>query len=341
MSMNVTATTRRAFVRLALGTAVAGPLAASAGCSVLNGSSGSTSSGGTSAAGLEKSKITIGVLQSIGSTPARLAEKAGYFAKQGLEVTLKSYAASQQPVTLLQSGEIDFAVTNYVSFFQGVAQKTLDAKIVVDSNTANETSEALMAKPEAGILTPRDLVGKRVAIHQAGSTVELMLRATLKDNDVDPNSVHYVPVTFPNMPAAIASGQIDAGTEVEPYLTLGEQKQGLQPVLKIVSGSTANMPITGYIAMSKFIDEHPKTVAAFQRAMIPAQADSADRAKLSDVLPEMAGVDKATAALLNLDTFPTSLNPTQMQRIITLMQNYGGLSVPLDATKYIVPTPKV
>lgn len=341
MTMNASAaTTRRAFVRLALGAAVAGPLAASAGCSVLNGSSGSNSSGGPSAAGLEKSKITVGILSSQGSAPSKLAEKYGYFTKEGLEVTLKTVAAGPQAFAPLQNGEMDFAVVNYVSFFQAVAQNTLDAKIVVDGNTANENSVVLMAKRDSGIVSARDLVGKKIGIQQSGSIAELLVRATLKDNDVDPDSPHYLPVKFPDIPAAIASDQLDAGVEVEPYLTGAEQKQGLVPVLKIVAGSTANMPQTGYIAMSKFIDANPKTVAAFQRSMIPAQTDAADRAKLSDVLADLTGVDTATSALLNIDTYPTSLNPTQIQRVISLMQSYGGLTAQLDATKLTVATPQ-
>src|SRR5262245_51997605 len=135
MTMNAsTASTRRAFVRLALGAAVAGPLAASAGCSVLNGSSGSNSSGGPSSAGLEKSQITVGLLPSQGSAPSKLAENAGYFTKEGLQVTLKTVAAGPQAFAPLQNGEMDFAVVNYVSFFQAVAQNALDAKIVVDGN---------------------------------------------------------------------------------------------------------------------------------------------------------------------------------------------------------------
>jgi NitT/TauT family transport system substrate-binding protein len=341
MTMNASvATTRRAFVRLALGTAIAGPLAASAGCSVLNGSSGSSSSGGGSSTGLEKPKLNVGILQSQGSAPSKLAEKYGYFTQQGLEVTLKPFPAGPQAFTSLQNGELDFAVTNYVSFFQAVAQNTLDAKIVVDSNTANENSVVLMAKPDSGIASAKDLIGKKIGIQQAGSIAELLVRATLKDNDIDPNLPHYLPVKFPDIPAAIVSGQLDAGVEVEPYLTTAEQKQGLQPVLKIVTGSSANMPQTGYIALTKFIDANPKTVAAFQRAMIPAQTDASDRAKLSSVLPDLSGVDPATAALLNIDTYPTSLNPTQLQRVIALMQAYGGLTAQLDATKLTVPTPQ-
>lgn len=338
MTMNANAArTRRAFVRLALGAAVAGPLA---GCSVLNGSSGSSSSNGPSAAGLEKSKITVGILSSQGSAPSKLAEKYGYFTKEGLEVTLKPVAAGPQAFAPLQHGEMDFAVVNYVSFFQAVAQNTLDAKIVVDGNTANENSVVLMAKRDSGIVSARDLVGKKIGIQQAGSIAELLVRATLRDNDVDPDSPHYLPVKFPDIPAAIASDQLDAGVEVEPYLTGTEQKQGLVPVLKIVAGSTANMPQTGYIAMSDYINANPKTVAAFQRAMIPAQTDAADRTKLSDVLADLTGVDTATSALLNIDTYPTSLNPTQIQRVISLMQSYGGLTAQLDATKLTVATPQ-
>ncbi|HKS45148.1 MAG TPA: ABC transporter substrate-binding protein [Amycolatopsis sp.] len=341
MSMNAgAATTRRGFVRLALGAAVAGPLAASAGCSVLNGSSGSSSAGGGSAAGLEKSKLTIGILHSQGSAPAKLAEKYGYFTQQGLQVTLKSFSAGPQAFTSLQNGELDFAVTNYVSFFQAVVQNTLDAKIVVEGNTANENSVVLVAKPDSGITGAKDLVGKKIGIQQAASVAELLVRATLKDNDVDPNSPHYLPVKFPDIPAQIAGGQLDAGVEVEPYLTTAEQKQGVQPVLKIVTGSTANMPQTGYIALSKFVDANPKTVAAFQRAMIPAQSDASDRKKLAEVLPDLSGVDRVTAALLNIDAYPTSVNTTQLQRVITLMQSYGGLTAKLDATKLVVPTPQ-
>ncbi|NKQ55158.1 ABC transporter substrate-binding protein [Amycolatopsis sp. K13G38] len=339
MSNFSSATSRRRFVQWALGATVAAPLA---GCSVLNGGSGSSgSSGGNSGGPVEKSNITLGILGTQGSVGAKLAEKYGYFKQQGLNVTIKPYAQGPQAVPALINGELDFAVINYVSYYQAIAAKTLDAKVVVDGDVATETSQAIMAKPDSGIRTAKDLVGKKVGIQASKSLAELLVRATLKDNDVDPNSVTYLPITFPNIPAAIKSGQLDAGVEVEPYLTTSEQKDGLQPVIKIISGSTANMPVTGYIATSKFIDANPKTVAAFQRALFTAQRDATDRAKVAEVLPELSGVDQATAALLNLDTFPTANNPAQLQRVITLLQAYGGMTAQLNAADYLVPTPQM
>src|SRR5256885_3349718 len=114
MTLNARAASRGAFVRMALGAAVGGPLAAPAGCSVLNGSSGSNSSGGQSSSGLEKSKITVGILTGSGSAPAKLAERNGYFTQQGLDVTVKSYVAYPQGLAALQNGEIDLTTINYL-----------------------------------------------------------------------------------------------------------------------------------------------------------------------------------------------------------------------------------
>lgn len=338
MSAEMSSANRRRFLRLAFGATVAAPLA---GCSVLNGSSSNDSPSTGSSSAVEKSKITLGILTSQGSAGAKLAEKFGYFRQQGLDVTIKPIQAGPQAIPALINGELDITVINYVSFYQAIAAKTLDAKVVVDGDTANENSQMIVAKADSGIKSAKDLAGKKIGIQASKSAAELLVRATLKDNDVDPNSVTYQPVTFPNIPAAIVSGTLDAGVEVEPYLTTAEQKQGLQPVLKIVTGSTADIPNTGYIATSKFIDANPKTVAAFQRAMVPAQKDAADRSKISQVLPELSGVDQATASLLNLDTFPTSNNAAQLQRVVTLLRNYGGLTAQLNAGDYLVPTPQV
>ncbi|KAA9161814.1 ABC transporter substrate-binding protein [Amycolatopsis acidicola] len=340
MSLYGSATTRRRFVRLALGATVAGPLAASAGCSALNGSSSGDNSSDSSSGGLEKTKLNVGILTGQQGVSTKLAEKYGYFKDQGLEVTSKMFASGPAAYPELLNGNMDFIITNYISFFQAIAQKTVQAKIVVDVDQLNENGLVVIAKQGSGIKEAKDLVGKKVSIHQSASVADVLLRATLKDHDVDPNSVHYQQIKFPDIPAAIQAGTIDAGVELEPYITQAE-KQGAEPVLKIVTGSTANITAAGYIALDSFIEKNPKTVAAFQRAMVPAQKAAADRTKLLEVLPDLTGVDKDTASLLNIDTFPTSVSASQLQRVITVMQNYGGLTAQLDANQYIVPTPQV
>jgi NitT/TauT family transport system substrate-binding protein len=228
---------------------------------------------------------------------------------------------------------------NYVSFFQASAAKTVDAKVVSDAYQGTPDSLVLLAKPDSGIRTPKDLAGKKVSVHSKGNIVELLIKAVLQDNGVDPNAVTYLEVKFPQIPAALANGQIDAGGDLEPYITQGEQQFGVQPTFKIVTGATDNIPLSGYVASSKFITAHPDTVAAFQKAMVKAQKAAADRSAIGSVLPDLTGVDKQTTSLLKLGVFPTSVDATRLQRVVTLMKTYGYLQQSMDASTLVLPTP--
>ncbi|KAA2248752.1 transporter substrate-binding domain-containing protein [Solihabitans fulvus] len=329
--------TRLGFTRLAAIVAVTATMTITSGCGLLNGSS--SNSGGGSTDKVEKGKVTIGILATADDAPVVLADKKGFFKEEGLNVEIKKFQTGPQALPALTSGELDFSLVNYVSYFQAVAQKTLDAKIVTDAYQGTGDSLVLMAKPDSGIKEPKDLAGKKVSVHAPGNINELLLRALLQDNSIDPNSVSFVGVKFPDIPAALASNQISAGVEVEPYITQAEQSTGAQPVFKIVTGSTDNIALSGYIATSKFNQDNPKTVAAFQRAMVKAQKAAADKSQLADVLPDLTGVDKQAVPLLNLGVFPTSLDATRLERVVTLMKTYGNLKTPIDVKSLIVATP--
>jgi NitT/TauT family transport system substrate-binding protein len=308
------------------------------GCGLLNGSSPQqTAAAGT--VSVEKPTIRIGIISAIDFAPVKLAEKLGYFKQEGLNVQVKVFQTGPQALPALASGDLDISLANYVSFYQAEAKKTIDAKVIADAYQGSPSAFVVLAKPSSGIKTAKDLVGKKVSVHQKGSVAELLLKATLQDNGVDPNAVSEVEVHFPDIPAALASNQIDAGVETEPFITQAEQQVGAQPAIKLITGSTADIPLSGYIATSKFATDNPKTVAAFQRAMIKAQKDAADRTMLAQVLPELTGVDKQSVSLLNLGVFPTSVDATRLQRVITLMKTSGGFTAPLQAKDLLVPTP--
>jgi NitT/TauT family transport system substrate-binding protein len=304
------------------------------GCSLLNGAAADTSA---PAAG--HTKINVGILATVDDAPVKLAQAKGLFTDEGLDANVRVYPSVNQTMPALQSGEIDVALMNYVSFFQAEAAKTISGKVVSDAYQGTPDSLSLMAKPDSGIRTPKDLVGKKVSVHAKGNIVELLIKAVLQDNGVDPNSVTYLEVKFPQIPAAVANGQLDAGVDLEPYITQGEQQFGLQPTFKLVTGATDNIPLSGYIATDKFVTAHADAVSAFQRAMVKAQKAAADRSAISAVLPDLTGVDKQTSSLLKLGVYPTSVDATRLQRVVTLMKTYGYLQQSMDVSGLIVPTP--
>ena len=86
---------------------VAVALAAAAGCGP---------AAGTSAAGPEKTQITVAALPIVANTPLYVAEQEGLFRKHGLDVTIKSVTQSTQAIPDLLHGRVSGAALNDTSF---------------------------------------------------------------------------------------------------------------------------------------------------------------------------------------------------------------------------------
>jgi NitT/TauT family transport system substrate-binding protein len=73
--------------------------------------------------------------------------------------------------------------------------------------------------------------------------------------------------------------------------------------------------------------------------MAKANAAITKPGEAAKVLPEVTKVDPGLVPMLipNLGTYPTSLDPKRLQRVVTLMQNYGGFTQSLDVQSLIVP----
>jgi NitT/TauT family transport system substrate-binding protein len=309
------------------------------GCTVLNGSSDQGGSSGNSQ--VEKSAITIGILKTPDDSPVELAKVDGFFASVGLNPTIKYFSQGPDMYPALANGSVDFALTNYVSFFQAVAKKTIDAKIVADAYAATPTALVVLVGPNSPIKAVADLQGKKIATQAPGNINELLVRALLQTNHLNPSSPTYRPVHFPDMAAALANGSVDAITELEPYITEAQRTDGdvVPQSFHLITDATNDMPLSGYIASASFVAKNPRTVAAFQQAMVQANAAMTKPGEAAKVLPEVTGVASNLVPMLipNLGTYPTSLDPKRLQRVVKLMQDYGRFTQALNAQTLIVP----
>lgn len=289
-----------------------------------NSNAGSAKS--STASGPELTHITVGVLPIIDSAPFYIALKKGYFKSEGLTVTPKLIEQSTQAVPDMLAGTVDIiGAGNYVSFFQGAANGTLKIKVIAPAVQCAPKTVAILALPKSGITKPADLAHKKIAVNLTNSILTLTANAVLKADNVNPATVTYVEIHFPDMPTALANHSVDAISEVEPFVTGAEEAQGAVPVLDQCTGPTANLPFSGYYATQSWVKKYPKTALAFQTAMEKAAAAADSNRKLvQQILPVYTKITEKTAAVLSLPDFPTTLDATQLQRVADLMYS-GGL----------------
>src|SRR5690242_21771335 len=127
----------------------------------------------------EPLKAKVGVLRLSSSAPVFIAQDKGYFGEAGLDIELKFFDAAQPIAVATTSGDVDFGVTAFTAGLYNLAGKgTLK---VIGGMSREKAGYPLIGyfaankAYEAGLKTPKDLVGKRVAVTQVGSSFHYSL----------------------------------------------------------------------------------------------------------------------------------------------------------------------
>ncbi|MCO5993413.1 ABC transporter substrate-binding protein [Actinoallomurus rhizosphaericola] len=297
------------------------------------GCGGSKSSNDDAGSGLEKKTITVASLPLVDAAGLHIAVQHKFFEAEGLKVNIKPVAQSILALPALKNGQVDvIAGGNYVTFLQANDTGQLKLRILADGAAEAPRFMELLVPKDSPIKQPKDLEGKTVAVNIPNNIQSLTFNEVLKANNVDPTKIKYVKVAFPEMGAALQKHQVDAVHTGEPFGTDIQRKQGARMVLDGGGAPVTDLPVSGYLSTQDFVTKYPKTAAAFQRALEKAQQlASSDRKQVEQVLPSYTkGIDAQAASVLSLPGYPTSSNPTRLQRLIDLMMANNMLKAKPD-----------
>ncbi|WP_246645405.1 ABC transporter substrate-binding protein [Nonomuraea ceibae] len=283
--------------------------------------------------------IKVGIMPIPDCATVPAAEKEGYFAAEGLRVERVIVQGGGIAMPKLQSGELQFAIMNYVAAIQKEAVAPGTIKLVTDAYQAAPNAFVLMVPGDSPIRSVSELRGKRISVLTLNSVGTLTLEAALKVAGLTKDDVHISEMKVTDMGVAMDRGQIDAAWMTEPFIT-GYGLSGGRKLADMMDGQTEDLPIAGWATSDEFARANPGTVAAFQRAMLRAQADVAsDRQLVTNLLPTYTKIDKNAASSITIGVFPLDLAPSRIQRVADLMREYDYISKKVDVTKLLVPPP--
>ncbi|WP_216211583.1 ABC transporter substrate-binding protein [Amycolatopsis aidingensis] len=307
-------------------------VAALAGCGLLGGDEPEP---GPADSGLERPSITVAVLPSMDTLPVFLASERGYFAEAGLEVTTQLTRSGADAVTKLIGGDMDIAFSSYPAFLLPQAREVADLRLVAVVTELAPGNAAIVAGPGSAVRDAGDLAGKRVAI-TARNTLSHLLAAQAAERGVDPGGIEWIELPFPDTPAALSRGEVDAAFLTEPFLTQATTEHEVRPIHDCATGSTAALPVGGFAATAEFAAANPRTVAAFRQALDRATKEAAaDHGVVRPLLTEVGKVEPAIAGQVSWTSFTTALEPDRIQRVADLMVEREALDTPLDVATMI------
>ncbi|MEW2354804.1 ABC transporter substrate-binding protein [Spirillospora sp. NPDC029432] len=293
--------------------------------------------GEKSANGLEQSEITVGVMPITEGAGVQIAISRGFFKDEGLEVKMQTVTGSADALPKLKGGQLDIAHGGHVGLIQAQASGDVKLRIVAEASSMTKNLNGVLVPKDSPIKSPKDLAGKKIGTNAINNQNSLLLRATLQPHNVTIDEKKDVVVApFPQQEALLKNEKVDAIIVPEPFVTQIQQSLGARILTDFSSGPTKDFPITGFAASEKFATENPKTVAAFQRALVKAQAIAGDRAVLQEAMPKFTKLDPKVVSVIALNGFPTSTSATRVQRVADVMRQFGYLKQDLDVKPFVV-----
>jgi NitT/TauT family transport system substrate-binding protein len=269
----------------------------------------------------EQTELTVGVLPLADLAPFYIAIEEGLFEEQGLTVEADVASGGAAQIAAAVAGDLDLVFSNYVSLLQAAAEG-LPIRVVRENNRSGP--QGIYAAAGSGIDEPADLAGRRIAINSLGNVQELTARAVLESRGVDLDSLTFVELPPPDMPAALAQGNVDAAWMVEPFLTEVEQSGDATRVVGAFEGPTENLPVAGWAATAQFVQENPNTVAAFVRALDDAMSLAADDpGRIAEVIPTYTEISPEVAAQLAPAGLSVTSDLSDFGTLADLMVEHG------------------
>lgn len=307
-------------------------------------SSGSSGSGTpTASGGPELKNITVGILTASDDVTVQIAQDEGFFKQQGLNVKTVVMKSTNDSTTGLLSHTQDFTTENYVGMFeQELHVPGLNLRIVADNAQAAPNLYVLMVGKSSKITSLAQLKNKKVAFPAKGFNYGSMTADILmQPYHMSSSDFTTVALPFPAAPQAIASGAVDAAFTTEPFITIMESTMGARILQDMLTGPLAGFPVSCWATTASFVQKYPKTVAAFQRAMVKAVRLAASNSQLvRQELPKLITTMKPQIAnVITLPIFNTTLTLARLERVADVMERLGALPKGFNVQAMYYPPP--
>jgi NitT/TauT family transport system substrate-binding protein len=291
-------------VRLGLAAAAAVLLTTTVAC----GGQGGSGTGG-------KDKVNAGVIAIVDTAPIHLGKAKGFFDKQNIDLTITPVQGGANSISGVVSGQFQFAFANTTSLLtakeQGLPLKVI-ANGVSSTGEQGKDFSAVMVKNDSPIKTAKDLAGKTVSVNQLKNIGDTTVRASVRKAGGDPSGIKFIELAFPDAPAALAGGKVDAIFVVEPFVSQAIS-QGARPVAWNYADAAPNLTVAMYFTSNK---TDPDLVKRFTAAINESmQYADAHPDETRAILKSYTKIAPEVIAKITLPKWPNQINRDSVETI--------------------------
>ena len=226
----------------------------------------------------EKSRVSIAVggKASFYYLPLTIAEQLGYFKAEGLDVEISDFAGGSRALQAVVGGSADVVSGAYEHTINLQSKNQLFQAFVLQGR-APAIAMAVSTRTMPGYRSVADLRGKKIGVTAPGSSTNMVANLVLSRGGLKASDVSFIGVgTSAGALTALRSGQVDAMSNIDPVMTMLEQKGDVRIIsdTRTLKGTQevfgGPMPAGCLYAPMEFVQKNPNTCQALANAMVHA-----------------------------------------------------------------------
>ena len=198
----------------------------------------------------------------------------GYFAEEGLEITLWEFADGPSEIAAMEGGSIDLAYIGH-----GAHKLCINGRAQIFLPSSVHATDRIIVLPSAGINSAEEIAnlkGKKVA-YNAGSSSETALQGALKVAGLTMDDITAMEMGAENLTTAMLSGSLDACACWSPNsLKIMEEMEGATKLADNVMFSDNSVSLASWIVLDGYASENADNILAFTKALYKAMDYAAD-----------------------------------------------------------------
>lgn len=261
--------------------------------------------------------------------------------KCGIKVEEKVFAKGLDVMQAIIAGELDVGATASEAAISGRANKV---PIYVVAGFASGGAR-LVARPDAGIKTVKDLKGKKVGVTRGGIQ-EVLLAAELGQNgltasDALGKDVQLIYLGYPDLNQALLGKNLDAIMQTEPQSSQAINKGFGVEVVKPYD-TPIGSPIRTLVMTEKFYKDNRPQAEKFMRCFVEATKTFIDNKAVAEkyvtqtVFKGQITADDFQDAIAN-SPYSFDITAAHIQTTTDVMSKYGigKMATPPVATEWV------
>jgi NitT/TauT family transport system substrate-binding protein len=270
-------------------------------------------------------------------TPVLYAQRAGLFARAGLNVELTRMNSGAAVSAGVLGGSLDIGKSSLLPIITAHA-RGLPLVLVAPGELwlTNAPISGLVVLKTSSITSGKDLNGKNVAVVALKDLTDTGTRAWVDQHGGDSTTLHMVELPSSSALAALTEGRVDAANISNPFFSNVVASGKVRVIGHPDDAIAKRFLITGWFATSDYVRKNRSVVERFAQVVRQAAAyTNKHHAETVEMIASFSGMDPAVIGSMTRATVADGIDPRDIQPLIDTAAKYKVIDRAFDARELI------